>query len=99
MALICHARPHEVLKCLKRAQLFVEADDISNLRKLGDHCLTMGLFEEAAMYWTRAISSVTVGRTMYPVLTAYIMQYLIPFVSRCTSNRLREARWAMLCKM
>jgi hypothetical protein len=54
-------RPHEVLKCYKRAQLLVEPDDITNLGKLGDHCLSMNLLEEAAMYWTRIIGTATVG--------------------------------------
>jgi len=50
------AKPHEVLKCYKRAQLFAEPDDIVNLRKLGDHCLAMHLLEEAAAYWSKLLS-------------------------------------------
>lgn len=60
MLILQHTRPHEVLKCYKRAQTLVEDNDIGNLKQLGDQCLSMGLLEEAAMYWTRILAIATV---------------------------------------
>lgn len=62
-------RPHEVLKCYKRAQLFAEPDDISNLRKLGDHSLAMQLLDEAAAYWSRLVEIATVSLALLQTLT------------------------------
>lgn len=42
--------------------MLVEATDLGNLRQLADQCLSMGLFEEAAMYWTRLVAVAQVRR-------------------------------------
>lgn len=55
------ARPHETLKCLKRAQLLAEQDDVTVLLRLGDQCLSMQLFSEAAVYWMRIVDTSAVS--------------------------------------
>lgn len=69
-----------MLKCYKRAQLFAEPDDISNLRKLGDQSHSMQLFEQAALYWSRLIETAVAMELpsneyieVYALLAAYEM--------------------------
>ena len=84
-------RPHEVLKCFKRSQMLVEATDLGNLRQLAEHCLSMGLFEEAAMYWTRLVAVARVSREVWLVLyDVDVKLNKMPFLRQGTDLPIQE---------